>query len=178
MFTDAQKAALIEIARAAVAAQVAGRTIDPATVLELPDVSGAFVTLKLRGELRGCLGTLDCRSSLAEEVARCAASAAHNDPRFSPVRVSELADLSVEVSILGPLERIDPRDPIAIVVGRHGLVIEEGGRRGLLLPQVAPEWGWDREQFLAHTCRKAGLPVDAWQRGAVVYRFEAEVFGR
>ena len=81
------------------------------------------------------------------------------------------------VSAGGPLERIDPLDPDSIVVGRHGLVVEQGWRRGLLLPQVAPEWGWDREQFLAHTCRKAGLPPDAWRRGADVYRFEADVFG-
>jgi uncharacterized protein len=79
--------------------------------------------------------------------------------------------------VLGPLEKIDPADPEAIEIGRHGLVVERGSRRGLLLPQVAPEWGWDREEFLAHTCRKAGLPMDAWRRGADIYRFAADVFG-
>jgi hypothetical protein len=177
MFTENQKLALIDIVRAAVSAQVSGLRLDVSPLADCPEVSGAFVTLKLHGHLRGCLGTLECRRPLAEEVARCAANAAHADPRFSPVQPSEVADLSVEVSLLGPLESIDPSDPEAIVIGRHGLVVEQGSRRGLLLPQVAPEWGWDRDQFLAHTCRKAGLPSDAWRRGAHVYRFEAEVFG-
>jgi AmmeMemoRadiSam system protein A len=177
MFTDAQRHAMLELARAAVHAEVTGSP-PPATVeIDLPGATGAFVTLKRRGQLRGCLGTLECRSSLAEEVARCAASAAREDPRFAPVAVSELADLDVEVSVLGPLESIDPLDLDAIVVGRHGLVVERGTHRGLLLPQVAPEWGWTRDQFLAQTCRKAGLPEDAWRHGARVYRFEADVFG-
>jgi hypothetical protein len=79
--------------------------------------------------------------------------------------------------VLGPIEPIDPLDPDAIIVGRHGLVVERGTHRGLLLPQVAPEWGWTRDQLLAQTCRKAGLAEDAWRHGARVYRFEAEVFG-
>jgi AmmeMemoRadiSam system protein A len=177
MFTENQRLALIDIVRAAVSAQVSGLRLEVSPSGDFPEVSGAFVTLKRHGHLRGCLGTLECRRPLAEEVARCAANAAHADPRFSPVQASEVADLSVEVSLLGPLESIDPSDPEAIVIGRHGLVVEQGSRRGLLLPQVAPEWGWDRDQFLAHTCRKAGLPSDAWRRGAQVYRFEAEVFG-
>jgi AmmeMemoRadiSam system protein A len=204
MFTDAEKRALLEIARTAVIAQVTGRASgsnpgapdwDQTPAIQLPtggqsghcgqtpDVrlptgaSGAFVTLKRNGELRGCLGTLECRRPLAEEVARLAASTSHEDPRFEPVRSSELVDLHFEVSVLGPLEPIDPRAPDAIVIGRHGLVVEQGSRRGLLLPQVATEWKWTREEFLAHTCRKAGLPSDAWQRAARVYRFEAEVFG-
>jgi uncharacterized protein (TIGR00296 family) len=94
------------------------------------------------------------------------------------VRPSELDDLDVEVSVLGPLEPIDPADPSAIEIGRHGLVVEHGARRGLLLPQVATEWNMDRESFLAHTCAKAGLAVDCWRKGAKVYRFAAEVFGR
>ncbi|PYR78819.1 MAG: hypothetical protein DMF86_04975 [Acidobacteria bacterium] len=177
MFTDAQKHMLVELARAAVEERVGRRPPAMADAGDLPQASGAFVTLKRKGQLRGCIGTLECRRPLAEEVARCAISAARDDPRFEPVRASELDDLEVEVSVLGPLEQIDPGDPGAIVVGRHGLVVEQGQRRGLLLPQVAPEWGWDRLEFLAHTCRKAGLPPDAWQRGALVYRFEAEVFG-
>jgi AmmeMemoRadiSam system protein A len=135
------------------------------------------VTLKRNGELRGCLGTLECKRPLEEEVARLAASTSHEDPRFEPVRVGELVDLRCEVSLLGPLEPIDPRAPDAIVIGQHGLVVEQGLRRGLLLPQVATEWNWNRDEFLSHTCRKAGLPADAWQRGARVYRFDAEVFG-
>ena len=177
MFTDTQKHALLGIARAAVTAEVTGQPVDAPPLANLPAASGAFVTLKRHGHLRGCLGTLECRLSLAEEVARCAASAAREDPRFTPVRASELPDLDVEVSVLGPFEPIDPHDSSAIVVGRHGLLVEQGKRRGLLLPQVAPEWGWNRDQFLEHACRKAGLAADAWQYGATVYRFEAEVFG-
>ena len=93
--------------------------------------------------------------------------------RSRPIEV----DLDVEVSVLGPLEEIDPRDPGVIEIGRHGLVVEQGHRRGLLLPQVATEWGWGRDQFLSQTCVKAGLPPDSWCRGATVYRFTADVFG-
>lgn len=178
MFTDAQQKALVDIARAAVVESVTGRR--PAALPapdDLPDATGAFVTLKHRGQLRGCIGTLQCRTALIEEIARVAISAAREDPRFAPVSHGELADLTIEVSILGPLERIDPQDASAIVIGRHGLVVEHGYRRGLLLPQVAPEWGWDRDTFLSQTCRKAGLPADAWRQGATVYRFEAIVFG-
>ena len=177
MFTEAQQRALVEIARDAVAEHVAGRTGGTPRVEDLPEASGAFVTLKKKGELRGCIGTLECRAPLAEEVARVAVCAAREDPRFEPVRASELDEIDVEVSVLGPLEEIDPFDPAAIVVGVHGLVVERGYRRGLLLPQVATELNWDRDAFLAHTCLKAGLPADAWRSGAKVYRFAAEVFG-
>ena len=177
MFTEAQQRALVEIARRAVEGSVTGRVEPLSAPADLPPASGAFVTLKKRGELRGCIGTLECRRPLPEEIARVAVSAAREDPRFEPVRASELLELDVEVSVLGPLEEIDPLDPDAILIGRHGLVVEHGHRRGLLLPQVATEWGWDRETFLAHTCAKAGLPVDCWRRGARVYRFAADVFG-
>ena len=178
MFTETQQRALIEIARDAVRAGVAGREPRVAIENEFPDASGAFVTLKKHGELRGCIGTLECRRGLAEEVARVAVSAALEDPRFAPVSPAELDDLDVEVSVLGPLEPIDPADPSAIEIGRHGLVVELGPRRGLLLPQVATDWQMDRDTFLAHTCAKAGLPADCWRRGAKVYRFAADVFGR
>lgn len=177
MITDTQKHTLVDIARAAVASAVTGQPRADTELDDPPPASGAFVTLKKHGELRGCIGTLECRAPLAVEIARVAISAAREDPRFDPVVPSELNDLDVEVSILGPLEPIDPRDPDAIVIGRHGLVVEQGWRRGLLLPQVATEWNWNREEFLAHTCRKAGLLPDAWTRGAKVYRFVADVFG-
>jgi uncharacterized protein len=176
-FTQAQRRALIDIARAAVTETITGRKSDARAPDDLPDATGAFVTLKKHGALRGCIGTLECRRPLAEEIARVAVSAAREDPRFDPVSPSELADLDVEVSVLGPLEAIDPLDPDAIEIGRHGLVIEQGRHRGLLLPQVATEWGWSREEFLAHTCAKAGLQRDCWRKGAKVYRFAAEVFG-
>ncbi|HET7695863.1 MAG TPA: AmmeMemoRadiSam system protein A [Vicinamibacterales bacterium] len=177
MFTETQQRTLVDIARDAVRAGVAGRQPDVPAGTDYPEATGAFVTLKKRGELRGCIGTLECRRPLAEEVARVAVSAALEDPRFPPVRPSELDELDVEVSVLGPLEPIDPSDPAAIEIGRHGLVVEYGARRGLLLPQVATEWNMDRETFLAQTCNKAGLPRDCWRRGATVYRFAAVVFG-
>jgi AmmeMemoRadiSam system protein A len=177
MLTDAQKTALIALARAALVGQVTGKRSAAAVPGDLPDASGVFVTVRRGGALRGCLGTLQCRRGLAGEVARCAADAASEDPRFPPVTLQELSELSVEVSVLGPLEPIDPHDPEAIALGRHGLVAEQDDRRGLLLPQVATEWGWTAEQFLRQTCVKAGLPPDAWQRGARISRFEAEVFG-
>jgi hypothetical protein len=176
MLTEAQKEALVDLARQSVVATVT-RSASPSVSVPMPDASGVFVTIKRRGELRGCLGTLECRRGLAGEVVRCAADAATEDPRFPPVLADEVPELAVEVSVLGPLEPIDPRAPDAIVIGRHGLVAERGFRRGLLLPQVATEWGWTVEQFLRQTCVKAGLEPDAWQRDARISRFEAEVFG-
>ena len=178
MFTEEQQRTLVEIARRAVARGVNGAGPgDVPVIAGLPDATGAFVTLKKHGELRGCIGTLECRRTLAEEVARVAVSAALEDPRFQPVSVAELNDLVVEVSVLGPLEPIDPLDPSAIEIGRHGLVVEQSGRRGLLLPQVATQWGWDQQAFLDQTCAKAGLPRNCWRTGATVYRFAANVFG-
>ncbi len=183
MLTDEQKRALLEIARLSIHARVlgGGATAAPAArrtpVAEFPPAEGVFVTIKRRSELRGCLGTLCCTRGLDAEIARCASNAASDDPRFAPVAADEVPELSVEVSVLGPLESIDPADERAIVIGRHGLVVEQGMRRGLLLPQVATEWGWTVEQFLRQSCLKAGLAPDAWRHGARVYRFEAEVFG-
>lgn len=178
MLSDGQRQTLLAIARRAVEAQVGGRDSERLPdALPLPEASGVFVTLKLRGQLRGCLGTLEPGDSLDVEVARCAAESASRDPRFPPVEPAELPGVGIEISVLGPLERIDPAHHGAIAIGRHGLVVEDGARRGLLLPQVATEWGWTVEQFLRQTCRKAHLPDDAWRRRAVVYRFEAEVFG-
>lgn len=177
MLSDDHKKFLLDAARGAVVRQVSGGELPDGRDCELPDVSGVFVTIKNDGILRGCLGTLDCRNGLLQEVLRCAADAASIDPRFKAVAADELPGICIEVSVLGPLEEIDPADPLAIVPGRHGLVVEQGSRRGLLLPQVATEWNWTREQFLRQTCLKAGLEGDAWRRGARVYRFAAEVFG-
>jgi len=180
MFSEDQKRALVDIARAAVIEATTGPRAKGVAVAELgafPEASGAFVTLKREGRLRGCIGTLECRRGLAQEVARVAVSAAREDPRFEPLKPSELDGLEVEVSVLGPLEAIDPFDEHAFDIGRHGLVVEHGVRRGLLLPQVATEWNWDREMFLSQTCVKAGLPPDAWRKGATVFRFAGDVFG-
>ena len=177
MLTDEQRRVLVDVARRSVAARVSGLRWTLAGVPDVPAAPGVFVTLKIAGVLRGCLGTLECAGDLAGEVARCAANAASEDTRFPPVTATDLPALTVEVSVLGPLERIDPRAAGALTIGRHGLVVEQGRHRGLLLPQVATEWGWSAEQFLRQTCRKAGLEPQAWEHDAIVYRFAAEVFG-
>jgi len=121
---------------------------------------GLFVTLRDQGKLRGCIGVIEARATLGENLIRCAADAALHDPRFAPMRAEEIEDLHVEVSILSPMLRIRPEE---VEIGRHGLLVERGVRRGLLLPQVATEHRLSREQFLAETCFKAGLQRDAWR---------------
>ncbi len=135
---------------------------------------GAFVTLTKKGELRGCIGFIEPVMPLHKTVQDCTVYAASEDPRFPAVTAAELKDIAVEISVLTPLRRID--DPRLVQVGKHGLVISRGERKGLLLPQVAVEFGWDREEYLAEACLKAGLPADAWRKGAEVYVFEAIVF--
>ncbi len=173
MIPSTERVRLLRIARDAIVGYVS-RVAVVAEGDEGPRL-GAFVSLHYRGELRGCIGHIEPDEPLARIVARCAVAAASQDPRFAPVRGSELDELSIELSVLGPLETVTAIDEITI--GRHGLVVEQGWYRGLLLPQVAVEWQWDREQFVAHTCHKAGLAADAWRRGARLWRFEAEVFG-
>jgi AmmeMemoRadiSam system protein B/AmmeMemoRadiSam system protein A len=138
------------------------------------EARGAFVTLTEAGELRGCIGYTEPVMPLAQAVVRCAIYAATQDPRFRPVAAAELKSLAYEISVLTPLRRID--DPRLVAVGRHGLVISQGDFRGLLLPQVATENRWGRDEFLTQTCLKAGLPPDAWKKGAEIYVFEALVF--
>ena len=177
MIPNADRETLLGIAREAITASF-GDPPGPATERsgQVDRHAGAFVTLHTGGELRGCIGHVEADKSLADVVASCAVSAAKSDPRFAPITSSELGALHVEISVLGEFEPV--HSLAEIEVGRHGLLIEDGWRRGLLLPQVAPEWGWDAAQFVAQTCRKAGLPMDAWpSRGATLYRFEAEVFG-
>jgi AmmeMemoRadiSam system protein A len=176
--TDDQKRTLLGIARSAVEAAVGGErpsygAIDDPVLCER---CGAFVTLKsATGHLRGCIGYPQADYPLHESVARAAAAAATEDWRFPPVTERELDDLHIEISALSPVAPVE--DVSSIEVGTHGLIVEMAGRRGLLLPQVAPEQGWDRHEFLCQTCVKAGLPPAAWQRGAKVYSFTAEVFG-
>lgn len=141
---------------------------------------GAFVTFKKNGHLRGCIGSLLGDGPLYLTVARMARAAAFEDPRFPPVTAAEVPELELDISVLGPLTRCP--DPSLVRVGRHGLLVRQGFRSGVLLPQVPVEWGWDRETFLAQTCHKAGLPPDvwrdAWKDGRTeLYWFEAEVFG-
>jgi AmmeMemoRadiSam system protein A len=137
--------------------------------------AGAFVTVHMGGDLRGCIGQPGSERLLAEVVAECAVAAATEDPRFPPLGPSELEGVQLEISVLGPIMPVV--DFSEIEVGRHGLIAEQGFRRGLLLPQVATERGWGREMFLSHTCLKAGLKADAWKSGATFFKFEAEVFG-
>jgi AmmeMemoRadiSam system protein A len=177
ILTQAQRTALLAIARSAIQERVLGnRTTqvpcdDP--VLQVP--GAAFVTITRRGgELRGCIGYIEAVRPLAEAVAHCAASAATADPRFSPVVADELPILRVEVSILSALQPI--AHPEDIQVGTHGILVRQGGRQGLLLPQVAIEFGWDRETFLRHTCLKGALPEDAWKHGAMIQVFTVEHF--
>jgi AmmeMemoRadiSam system protein A len=134
-----------------------------------------FVTLRRDGQLRGCIGTLAPEGDLGRTVPRFALRAAFEDPRFPGLTAEELPGCTIEISVLtAPLPVERPED---IVVGRDGLIIELGGRRGLLLPQVATEWGFDRVTFLAELSRKAGLPPDAWQLpSAKLWSFQAEVF--
>ncbi len=177
MTSESDRRSLLRIARAAIDAHVNGWPFHGVADADLDSRrGGAFVSLhKKGGALRGCIGHIEADDSLPRIVARCAVAACSSDPRFPAVATSELPQLLIELSLLGPLE---PITSIAeIEVGRHGLVVEQGWHRGLLLPQVATEWKWGAERFLAETCRKAALPNDAWKHHAKMWRFEAEVFG-
>jgi AmmeMemoRadiSam system protein A len=136
---------------------------------------GAFVTIHCRGELRGCLGRLETTAPLGETIVSLAAAVADSDPRYAPVEAVELEDIDIEISVLTPEREV--RSIAEIEVGLHGVIVEQGHRRGLLLPQVAIEQRWDRETFVSHTCRKATLAPDAWRQGARLFVFEAQVFG-
>jgi AmmeMemoRadiSam system protein A len=140
----------------------------------LREPRGAFVTLHENRSLRGCIGRVMAAAPLDETVREMARAAALEDLRFPPVTEAELESLQLEISVLSPMFEIAPEN---VVVGRHGLMVSYRGQRGLLLPQVAPEWGWDRETFLAQTCRKAGLAPEQWKHGAKLQAFTAEVFG-
>jgi AmmeMemoRadiSam system protein A len=176
MFTDEERRALVAIARDAIGGRLAGLAYEvPPVAGALAEPAAAFVTLRRAGRLRGCIGRLDAVEPLARVVAEAAVSAAFHDPRFPPLAPDELDDLAIEISVLGPLEPV--RDVAEIEIGRHGIVVADGLRRGLLLPQVAIEWDWDRETFLRHACLKAGLAPTAWRDGIAIYRFEAVVFG-
>jgi AmmeMemoRadiSam system protein A len=136
---------------------------------------GAFVTLRTRdGDLRGCVGVLESADPLSETVTRMAVAAAFSDRRFDPLREDELGEIVIEISALGALRRVRPED---VEIGRDGLLVREGGKQGVLLPQVATEHCWDRETFLDRTCGKAGLPADAWRGGGTtILAFSATVF--
>jgi AmmeMemoRadiSam system protein A len=182
LLDDASRKGLVLIARAAIARAIGAVSETPVSV-SIPSPqspipgglrAGAFVTLRIKGELRGCIGYPEAELPLVSVVERCAVSAAISDPRFPPLSAAEWSEIDLEISVLGPIQAVD--DIRQVVVGRDGLIAEFGRRRGLLLPQVAVEWSWDASEFAAQTCIKAGLPRDAWQKGARLLKFEAEVF--
>jgi AmmeMemoRadiSam system protein B/AmmeMemoRadiSam system protein A len=141
----------------------------------LDEKRGGFVTLKKNGRLRGCIGYIEAVKPLFETVTEMAYSAAFNDYRFEPVDRDEVDELAIEISVLSPVRVID--DPSEIIVGRHGIILSAVGKRGLLLPQVAVEYGWDRDTFLDQTCIKAGLPKGAWRKSMTTIEiFSAEIF--
>ena len=179
MLTQEQRRRLLRIARESIEAVLDGRRpeLDPSLLdPDLTRPSGAFVSLHTaEGDLRGCIGSIEPVAPLCEAVASNAVNAAFRDPRFYPLRRDELATLHLEISVMSPIEIVTSVEEIE--VGRHGLIIRHRGRAGLLLPQVAIEYEWDRETFLAQTCVKAGLAPGSWRAEECrIERFSAEVF--
>jgi AmmeMemoRadiSam system protein A len=174
-YSQEERELLLRIAHRSIEAAVRNQEFRAEAAPEhLQEPRGAFTTIHLNGQLHGCVGYILPALPLYATVAETAASAAMNDPRFVPLTPDEAALAKLEISVLSrpfaiSAEQVQP--------GVHGLIISDGRRRGLLLPQVAPEHGWDAEQFLSHTCLKARLPADAWRKGAKVEAFTAEIFG-
>lgn len=179
--TTAQKQDLLHHARESVVRSCSPkRQVDDdseadSAIVDFPS-HGAFVTLHKKGQLRGCIGTFARSDSALQTLQEMAFAASQRDPRFNALSSNELPDVDVELSLLTPLEQVT--DVEKIEIGRHGLCISKGWQRGVLLPQVATENGWDRETFLQHTCNKAGLPAEAWKDpDTQIESFEALVFG-
>ena len=174
-FSQDERTLLLRLAHDSVVSALEEREIplDPPTA-HLAEPRGVFTSLYLRGELRGCVGYVLPKESVYRAVAETARAAAFEDTRFSSVTLPEAQALEIELSILSPPQAISVD---AVEIGRHGLLITLGAHRGLLLPQVPVEHRWDRITFLEQTCRKAGLPLDAWKNGAKIEAFTAEIFG-
>ena len=174
-FSREERSLLLQLAHQSIAAALEHREISlvPPNP-HLAEPRGVFTTLYYHGDLRGCVGYIFPVMSLYRTVAESARGAAFDDSRFAPVTREQAAELEVSLSILSPPQPIRPED---VEIGRHGLLIKMGDYRGLLLPQVPIEHKWDRIAFLEQTCKKAGLPIDAWQTGAQVEAFTAEIFG-
>lgn len=173
-FSQEERALLLRLAHESILSALDGREIplDPPTP-HLTEPRGVFTTLHLHGQLRGCVGYVLPIGSVYQAVAQTARAAAFEDTRFYPVKRAEAPHLEIDLSILSLPQPIAPE---AVEIGRHGLLISMQGRRGLLLPQVPIEHQWDRQTFLSQTCYKAGLPADAWRKGATIEAFTAEVF--
>ena len=168
------------LARATLAAHLAGRALPPAPAVPGALLKrGAFVTITARGALRGCIGHLAADRALGAVVRDMTIAAARDDPRFPPVEPDELPDLALEISVLSEAAPVvPPIAPAGIAVGRDGVMVRRGRNVGLLLPQVARDHHWGPDALLAATCRKAGLPPDAWREpGTEVFTFQADVFG-
>lgn len=174
--TPDQQKFLLETARRAIERylETGGRFRPDVADARLLEKRGAFVTLKMGGELRGCIGYPLPYKPLAETIAEMAVAAASQDYRFEPLTAGELSETRIEISVLGLPEPV--KSPQDVEVGRHGIIISKGGHRGLLLPQVPVEQGWDRETYLSHGCLKAGLGPDEWKKGAEIEVFTAQVF--
>ncbi len=169
--TDDEKKILLETARLAIASKLKRTTLPfPQPTALLLEKCGAFVSLHIDDNLRGCIGYISAVKPLAETVKEMAECAAFSDPRFPSLAPEELEKVEIEISVLSPFEKIADLDKIK--VGTHGILVRRGLQSGLLLPQVATEYDWDREQFLSHTCQKAGLPPSAWRSG----NLEVEIF--
>ena len=176
MLSKTETDILLRIAREAIVHQIKGDDYSPTPREEkaLNVHSGCFVTIKQAGHLRGCIGNFQSQQPLYREVATMAIAAACQDPRFPPMNLQDLDNFSLEITVLSPLEKIS--DINQIEVGTHGIYIIKGLNRGVLLPQVATEYGWDRETFLRQTCAKAGLIDDAWQQPDVeIYIFSGQI---
>ncbi len=174
-----ERRALLALARRALEAAVRGVPDADALPESAPlrQPGGAFVTLRSHGTLRGCIGHVTADRPLAEVVARVAASAATEDPRFPPVPADELPELEVEISVLTEAVPLASRDPGEIRPGQDGVIVRRGWRQGVLLPQVAVDHGWAGEAFLTAACRKAGLPPEAWRApDCQLFVFQADVF--
>jgi AmmeMemoRadiSam system protein A len=175
--SPADQQLLLQVARDSIASHLQGKAATPAkgTSPVLEELRGAFVSLHRRGQLRGCIGYIEAVKPLLQTVREMAPAAAFQDPRFRPLQADELADLEIEISVLTPLKLIKSTEEIE--VGQHGLYIVRGLNRGLLLPQVATQYHWDRQTFLEQTCNKAGLPGDAWKDpNTQIFTFKAEIF--
>jgi AmmeMemoRadiSam system protein A len=174
-FTPEERRILLRLAHDSIESAFENREIAlDAPSPHLAEERGAFTTIYLRGQLRGCVGYVLPVASVYRTVAETARAAAFDDTRFWPVTREEAPEVEVSLSILSPLEAVQAE---CVEVGKHGLLISQHGHRGLLLPQVPVEHQWDRITFLEQTCRKAGLPLDAWRKGATIEGFTAEVFG-
>jgi AmmeMemoRadiSam system protein A len=174
-YSDDERALLLRAAHQAIEGALRGEELDIAAPSpHLAELRAVFTTLHLQGELRGCVGYAFPVYPLYRTVLETAVAAAYGDSRFWPVTEIEVPELKIEISVLSPLVEIAPDQ---VEVGKHGLIITQGQRRGLLLPQVPVEHGWDVERFLNESCSKAGLPPDAWSRGAKLEAFTAEIFG-